>query len=437
MAKKEVALISTGGNKMKRLILICFTVVGIWFFASTTAMAIHKGSGDLVCGGCHTMHNSQGGSELGGNTGGSLVMLRGAVTSREQIHNFCLQCHSSDGAQATSTFAPHSQSAPKVLLHSGTANKWTQASFFNIIGGGGDFQYACGDAASSVWDCATVDGATALGKGHSLGASTVAPPGNTDGTIAAFTCTSCHDPHGTDSALSADINKFRNLRKIPTGSGSTSVALTAGDHLSWVGGITGLFSGTGNFTPVTQATGAALSGATLTAIWPVYRGNLTGTAATDSANSNAYGGGAAGISRWCSTCHDNWHEGLTAGNIAGGQGTAGDWKRHPVDNILDEGATNGQSGAGVDIFDPTNYVATTAGQVLPVASAQAANKVFYTTAGNATTDKVMCLSCHFAHGGPYNDNLRWDYTSAVGAGTQSGNGVPSTKGCQLCHNRGA
>lgn len=427
---------------MKRLILTCFTIVGIWFFASTTAMAIHKGSGDLVCGGCHTMHNSQGGgaNTLGGSSGGSLVMLRGAVTSREQIHNFCLQCHSSDGAQsiAGTLFAPHTQSAPKVLLQSTTANKWSETSFFNIIGGGGDFQYACGDVASGVWNCATVDGATALGKGHSLGATAVTPPGAADGPIAAFTCTSCHDPHGTNSASSADINKFRNLRKIPTGSGSTSVALTSGDHLSWVGGITGALDAVGtNFIPVSQATGTATSGATLTAIWPVFRGTLTGTPATDAANSNAYGGGAAGISRWCSTCHDNWHEGTTPGNIAGGQGAAGDWKRHPVDNVLDEGVTFGQSGAGVDIFDPTNYNAATVGTVLPVASSQGADKVFYTTAGNATTDKVMCLSCHFAHGGPYNDNLRWDYTSAVSAGDQTGNGVPSTKGCQLCHNRGA
>lgn len=419
---------------MKRLILTGLTVVGIWFFASTQAMAIHKGAGDLVCGGCHTMHNSQGGSALnaGGAAGGSLVLLRGAVTNRGQIHNFCLQCHSSDGAQAGSTFAPHSQSAPKVLLHSGTTSKWTQASFFNIIGGGGDFQYACGDAAAGVWDCSTLDGATALGKGHSLGATAVAPPGNTDGTIAAFTCTSCHDPHGTDNAASADINKFRNLRRTPTDSGAANIQLTAADHLSWVGGITGLFGGTGNYIPVTQATGAALSGATLTAIWPVYRGvTLTGTPATDAANSNAYGGGASGISRWCSTCHDNWHEGIVAANK-----NVNDWQRHPVDNVLDEAASP-NSGAGVDIFDPTNYAANTAGQVLPVASAQAANKVFYTTAGNATTDKVMCLSCHFAHGGPYNDNLRWDYTSAVGVGTQTGNGVPSTRGCQLCHNRGA
>lgn len=435
---------------MNKLILTCFTIVGIWFFASTTAMAIHKGSGDLVCGACHTMHNSQGDTSLGGNAGGSLVLLRGAVTTRNEIHNFCLQCHAGNGAQATSTFAPHSRSAPKVLLASTQGlTKWTETDFFNKIGAGGDFQYEMGDGGGTTWVAAS---AVAQGKGHSLGATLVTPPGAADGAITNFTCTSCHDPHGTDNAASADINKFRNLRRIPTDSGAVNIQLTPADHLSWIGGITGLWTtGSTNFDPVNQTTQNVDTAATTTAIWPIYKGAgpLSGLAdAADSARSNAYGAGGvagsgtAGISRWCATCHDNWHEAFNINNIAGGQGAKGDWKRHPVDNILDEGncttgAENGCSGAGVDIFYPLNYSPTTAGQVLPVASAQGTNKVFYTTAANATADKVMCLSCHFAHGGPYNDNLRWDYTSAVGAGSQTGNGVPLTKGCQLCHSRGA
>lgn len=428
---------------MKKLVLTALTSVGIWLFASTQAMAIHKGSGDLVCGGCHTMHNSQGSSALnaGGPAGGSLVLLRGAVNSRNEIHNFCLQCHASNGAQAGSTFAPHSRSAPKVLLDSAVSGKWTQASFFNIIGAGGDFQYEMGNGVGGIYTASTQDNGVALGRGHSLGRQAVSPPGAAAGTIADFTCISCHDPHGTDNAASTDINKFRNLRMIPTDSQNAAVELTDADHLSWAGGITGLFSASGNYIPVNQGTGNADGTATTLAIWPVFRGVLTGTPATDQPNSNAYGGGTTGgISLWCATCHDDWHEFKTPGNIAGGQGAKGDWRRHPVDNILDEGATNGQSGDGYDIFDPTNYSAATAGQVLPVASSQVtANKVFYTTAGNATTDKVMCLSCHFAHGGPYNDNLRWDYTviPIAGAGQQTGNGIPSNRGCQLCHNRGA
>jgi hypothetical protein len=44
---------------------------------------------------------------------------------------------------------------------------------------------------------------------------------------------------------------------------------------------------------------------------------------------------------------------------------------------------------------------------------------------------VMCLSCHRAHGSPYNDMLRWDYDGMV-AGNGSGGGNDGT-GCFKCH----
>lgn len=428
---------------MKKILLTGFLSLGIWLLASPEAMAVHKGSGDLTCGTCHTMHNSQGGSSLGGNAGGSLVLLRGAVTDRAEIHNFCLQCHSNDGAQATGTFSPHGNSAPKVLLSSATANKWDQDTLLHKIGGGGDFQYEMGDVSGGIWDATLQDGGVALGRGHSLGRTNVTPPGSTDGVIPQFTCTSCHDPHGTSDAASATINKFRNLRRTPTNSGTDDVQLTTTDHTSWVGGITGLFSGSGNYIPVNQATGAPDAAVTTTAIWPVFRGATPTAVAGDS---NSYGGGTGGISQWCANCHDDWHETKQANNIAGGQNAKGDWRRHPVDNILDEGNCvspfdqSGCSGAGVDILDLANYTPATAGTVLPVARATANTRVFYTTAVDATSDRVMCLSCHFAHGGPYYDNLRWDYLSSVGpAGSQVGNGVPTgagtARGCQVCHNR--
>jgi len=43
------------------------------------------------------------------------------------------------------------------------------------------------------------------------------------------------------------------------------------------------------------------------------------------------------------------------------------------------------------------------------------------------TDRVMCLSCHRAHGSPYLDMLRWDYNTMIAAdSTKSG-------GCFICH----
>ncbi|HIC92409.1 MAG TPA: hypothetical protein EYP21_10200 [Syntrophaceae bacterium] len=43
------------------------------------------------------------------------------------------------------------------------------------------------------------------------------------------------------------------------------------------------------------------------------------------------------------------------------------------------------------------------------------------------TDQVMCLSCHRAHGSPYADMLRWNYSHMIaGDTTKSG-------GCFTCH----
>ena len=160
---------------------------------------------------------------------------------------------------------------------------------------------------------------------------------------------------------------------------------------------------------------------------------MTGIPAADNLNGNYY---SSDIANWCAACHDNWHEANDGTNNAGGMGAQGDWKRHPVNNIIVEAGAAGLSGASVKIIDETfpNYDETIAGQAVPVVSGSVADKTWYLQDG--TADRVFCLSCHFPHGSPYYDLLRWNYTSAVSAGAQDGNPVPSTRGCQLCHNRG-
>lgn len=434
---------------MKRWYILTLIILGVLAVMAYPyeAQAIHRGAGGLVCGQCHTMHNSQGGQTLDGPTpyptgGGGLILLRGDVSSRAEIHQFCLNCHSSDGAQFDGAFAPHTQAAPKVLLDSSLTNKWTEADYFNIIGAGGDFQYACGDKSGLTWDCVTNDGTTVgNGRGHSLGMTTVTPPGG-GSAIGEFSCTSCHDPHGTDGS-STYINFYRNLKVQPTGMGTASeplnnILFTDGSSpdgatapSSYIGGVTGTFATTGNYIPVSQATGVETSGATATAIWPLFK---DATYPPVAANSNAYTGDIAG---WCVNCHDAWHEDTTANspsNNAGGAGAAGDWRRHPVDEVISTVGPANQSGAGVTIIDVTNYNAAIAGQSLPVVNGGGANGLVYYR--DDDLDRVFCFSCHFVHGGPYYDNLRWNYTSAVSPGAQTGNMIASNRGCQLCHNRG-
>ena len=172
------------------------------------------------------------------------------------------------------------------------------------------------------------------------------------------------------------------------------------------------------------------------------------------------------MSKWCSQCHDKWHEDFPEGvNNQAHDFTPTpqyqlqlDTRRHAVNSMVPRASVPGcGDGCHVSLLDRSNYnnALIVAGKGLPVTASQYyASNAYYlpecSVAGNSACSgmdisfggtsgnnhKVFCLSCHFAHGGPYNDNLRWNYTSSVSTGDQAANGVPVNKGCQLCHNRG-
>ncbi len=421
------------------------------------AGAVHKGAGPLVCGSCHTMHNSQGGSSaspdnLGGTAGGSIVLLRGDVTSRSQIHKLCLECHASNGSLATVKHPPQDVEAPKVW----STATWTEDDPFNLIGAGGNFS----PELNASWDATTPN---ALGYGHSLGVENAYPPGG-DQPVSYLTCTNCHDPHGTSSLDDANINLFRNLRVNALDAGANS-GVKMGDssssgtqrNLSYVGGVNGTYFGDNE---------KDRAGNT---IWPVYRGTLTHNPGygpgTDQPNSNAYAGKALSgtnktMSDWCAQCHDNWHEDIATTNknaysCPEYSVTCRDWRRHPVRTVIPRRSGRGCGGScHPSYLDRINYNIDLikAGKGLPVTMPQSYTWppeipwfVYYlawetpcdetTNCMDYSAENVFCLTCHFAHGGPYYDALRWNYLSGVSTGGQTPNGVPSNRGCQLCHNR--
>jgi len=472
--------------KINRLVLMALLSLALSLFIPISSIAVHKGAGELVCGNCHTMHSSQGGTNglsMGGPTGSFILLRSGnsSISSRAEIHKLCLQCHADNGSQNNGVFKPHDRSAPKVYLNSG----WTQNDPFNRIGAGGNFYTEL----NGGWDVVTP---VTLGYGHSLGASSsVIPPGGEqaiggDG----FSCTNCHDPHGTDNDSDTKTNRFRNLKVFATGSGTTGGVkfynINAATQpyywmKSYVGGVTGTFTSSGNYTPVNAGSGDEDSGATTAAIWPVYKGstNLSGNPPDDNSRSNSYatgtddcngacyfGNSKVTMSIWCAQCHDKWHEDIETGNFVGFEpaspgylkGIGPDWNRHPVNGMMSRDSAAGcATGCHTSLNDRATYSISLiqAGKGLPVtASGYYINNAYYlptcaypgsgdcmggmdTGQGgvNGANHKVFCLSCHFAHAGPYFDNLRWNYTSAVSSGSQSGNGVPSNVGCQLCHNR--
>jgi predicted CXXCH cytochrome family protein len=142
-------------------------------------MAFHDG-GVADCQGCHTMHNSEDGVPVDpANPGGNPWLLRSSTPS-----DVCLGCH------ATRLGA---------VFNNDPLFAYTER-------GGGNFQFLLEDNLNDGHGGAT-DPIPGRAGGHNLDA-----PGHgaaTDGTVAVspgggfpaavMGCTSCHDPHGTDS----------------------------------------------------------------------------------------------------------------------------------------------------------------------------------------------------------------------------------------------
>jgi cytochrome c553 len=116
------------------------------------------------------------------------------------------------------------------------------------------------------------------------------------------------------------------------------------------------------------------------------------------------------ISSLCAECHGKFHAGGLTGDS--GIGTGSPWLRHPTDAVIPN------SGEYASITTTNGYnVETPVGRTSIPTSAPSADVAL------GTTDVVICISCHAAHGTSYADILRWNYTVTMGAGS----------GCLRCH----
>jgi predicted CXXCH cytochrome family protein len=117
------------------------------------------------------------------------------------------------------------------------------------------------------------------------------------------------------------------------------------------------------------------------------------------------------ITSYCSGCHGKFH-GPKIGTA--GMGSTGAWIRHPTDILLPDENEYGNYDPHID----ANYSV-----IAPVA---------WKTPGTPARDEavVMCLSCHRSHGSEYPDLLRWNYGDMQAGTTDS---AKAGKGCFICH----
>jgi hypothetical protein len=118
------------------------------------------------------------------------------------------------------------------------------------------------------------------------------------------------------------------------------------------------------------------------------------------------------MSNKCADCHGDFHG-------AAAQGSMNNWIRHPTDITLGDADAAAQPYVYADNYDTAAVADPTVLDRLPLIEGGSAG---------SSDDTLMCLTCHYAHGGPNNDLLAFDM-----GGISAGNGT-ADGGCEVCHN---
>jgi len=371
---------------------ICFIVLAAALIAyglGGTAFAFHSG-GVAECMGCHNIHDAKSTSAL----------LVGT-----DISSTCLSCHGQTGASS------YHIATPDAGMPAGTppGNRTP----------GGDFGWL-----KKTYTYSPRTGTTTVEAGdrhgHNVvavdfsyaadGTNTIAPGGDMDATQ--LGCNSCHDNHGKLRRLSDGTFATSGAPIIASGSYNDNVAPAAGQAV----GAYRLLRGTGS--------SAGSGGKVFTAIFNAIVPSTYNRTEAVTPTRVAYG---AGVSDWCSTCHADMHSGTSSKMT------------HPVNQGLgtDVAANyNAYKGSG----DMTGTTATSYDSIVPF---QTANTTDYAalkalsvndgsvSTGPASSDRVMCLSCHRAHASGWEFMGRWnnagEFMAADGVwpGTDSPSSVAS------------
>ncbi len=443
-------------------ILFTVTLAGLFALAATLAMAaapsqtgpgvntmLYHSYDGLVCADCHTMHFSEGGTTpTGADAGGPWQKLLKKKTNTD----ICLGCHT-EGSNA------HTTAFGGALAGSG-APGWVAPIVKTLDGGdpsakgiampAGDFYFSDVDPAKGHNPSWTNGNQAASMTTDPVLAATFPPtiPGLSTSYIEQDW--DCHTCHGMHNRFSGSYTAWRQLKRKINGvveSGDVSglgVETTTGNKGATAAGFEPLESNSrgdiqGTSYVNLRKDGDPLEGADL---WTPY----------SATNKNVYRGG---FSSFCSVCHGNFHGG-TETSQAGGDPTSSTgntaisgphWFRHPTNVALDGPkynaskytvtVTNTQgtnpNPPGYDWKYPLRRVAGT----WTVTNVSTAGEV-------STSDKVMCLTCHYAHAGPEANSLRWNEAGmaafiangATDSYHETSNGDNPAYGCNKCHQKG-
>jgi predicted CXXCH cytochrome family protein len=381
-------------KKMKKIM--------ITLFMAFVAVVLGFGYADAVtgqCSNCHTMHDSQGGADVGETNAQSYLLKAGCVTCHTGPHD-------TDGKNAA-------YSAPVVL---DTVDPSTQGGTATLAGG--DFYWV--DAGTDTMGHNVIDLPNIAGADGTLG---VTPPGWDQGATTGLTidsktievtggggwganqltCAGTYGCHGTrDAAGTAGMIGSHHGNAGTDDQAST--ASTTATSYRFLAGIKGLEHVNHNYNEAA-------------ATHNEYLGDADSSTERDDDGTSTYAN-TDSINFFCAECHGDFHAKIDADATFGNP-----WVRHPTDIVLPASAPyteyNNDGGGTMGNY---NLVAPVARGTVPAAS----SATVLNNSSAATGGIVMCLSCHRAHGSPYDDMLRFDYTAMTVGGA-------STTGCMVCH----
>lgn len=340
-----------------------------------------------VCGDCHTMHNSQGGDPMSTAWNGDPDLnVYGALTKGD-----CVGCHA--GTNVASADAVYDGDVLVTGAVIGTNIPYVLDLSKGLDLAGGNFAWVNEDKAK---------GHNVLGLQGDLDnqdtnfVNPLMPPGGTVPLAGQLTCAGINGCHGDRNAL-------------------TQFGAVSGGH-----------HGTSKDVATMDGTDLANSYRMLLGVKGIEDDDWEKT--VSASDHNQYYGvdrtqentaTAGTISALCAACHGEFHADVAGTDALDTELMGSPWIRHPTDFDMSQAKGTeyaAYGGAGVNAYVPGVPVASNlAGGVLATV---------LQTPGDAI---VTCLSCHRAHGSPYADMLRWDYTAMI-AHDGSGN-----VGCFACH----
>lgn len=336
-------------------VLLIFCTILLLTCMNSLLFAMVKGE----CSNCHTMHNSQNGSEI----------TSGGPHERLTVDN-CVGCHSNTTSDTILSLG--SSDIPIVYNSVEPLNPLAGGNFYWQVNGS---DHTLGHNVNGI---AAEDSTLIYVPGRQIGG---------DDTLSITDCYNCHRVGFPPGYPGIPFTIARTGNVLICEDCHTQVRHHADDSATIVDGTGGwyrfLYGVSGIEDPDWQRTANEND-------HNEYQGE---TSAFNGSISDAGCG-----------CHGDFH----ALKNPSGVGTASPWLRHPVDVAL---PSDGEY---------TSY--TTYDPVVPVSRPDLSGYSGPSPTVTPGTDQVMCLSCHRSHGTDQPDMLRWEYDTMIANGGSNSSG---------------